>query len=208
MRKPGRPLHPDVLTPAEWRVVDGVRHGLSNPAIARRLGVSLDAVKFHVSNALQKLGMCDRRQLRLWRGMRRAITPVTAPMRSADMPTPAFGTLAQIARGVSDIRAAELWYRDVLGLPHLFTFDTLAFFDCGGVRLMLSQTPSKGESLLYFRVAHLQEHYDALLARGAKPISAPHRVHLHADGSEEWLAFIEAPDGQPLGLAETLPPAG
>jgi DNA-binding CsgD family transcriptional regulator/catechol 2,3-dioxygenase-like lactoylglutathione lyase family enzyme len=187
MRKRGRPVHPDLLTPAEWRVVDGVRHGLSNPAMARRLGVGIDAVKFHVSNALQKLGLRDRRQLRLWRGVR--------------------GALAQIARGVSDILAAERWYRDVLGLPHLFTFGTLAFFDCGGVRLMLSQTPSSGESLLYFRVERLHEHYDAVLARGAKPLGAPHRVHRHADGREEWLAFIEDNEGRPLGLAETLPPA-
>ena len=207
MRRRGRPLHPDVLTPAEWRVVEGVRHGLGNPAIARRLGVGIDAVKFHVSNALQKLALRDRRQLRLWRGARRAGAPTTRSRRSFDMTTAAFGTLAQIARGVADIRAAELWYRDVLGLPHLFTFDTMAFFDCGGVRLMLSQTPSGGESLLYFRVEHLHAHYDALLARGATPLSAPHRVHQHADGREEWLAFIEDNEGRPLGLAETLAPA-
>ena len=71
MRRRGRPLHPDVLTPAEWRVVDSVRHGLSNPAIARRLDVGIDAVKFHVNNTLQKLALRDRRLLRLWRGVRR-----------------------------------------------------------------------------------------------------------------------------------------
>lgn len=207
MRKRGRPVHPDVLTPAEWRVVDGVRHGLSNPAMARRLGVGIDAVKFHVSNALQKLGLRNRRQLRLWRGVRGVVAPIAPSRRSDDMPAHTLGPLAQIARGVSDIHAAELWYRDVLGLPHLFTFDTLAFFDCGGVRLMLSQTPSGGESLLYFRVERLHEHYDALLARGAKPLGAPHRVHRHADGREEWLAFIEDNEGRPLGLAETLQPA-
>ena len=49
----GRPPHDDVLTPAEWRVVEGVRHGMTNPEIARRQGVSLDAVKYHVANALQ-----------------------------------------------------------------------------------------------------------------------------------------------------------
>lgn len=207
MRRRGRPLHPDLLTPAEWRVVDGVRHGLSNPAIARRLGVGIDAVKFHVSNALQKLALRDRRQLRLWRGVRRGGAQATTSMGSFDMTKSGFGALAQIARGVTDIRAAELWYRDVLGLSHLFTFGTLAFFDCGGVRLMLSQTPSSGESLLYFRVERLHAHYDALLARGATPLSAPHCVHRHADGHEEWLAFIEDNEGRPLGLAETLTPA-
>ncbi|MGE3697155.1 MAG: LuxR C-terminal-related transcriptional regulator, partial [Dehalococcoidia bacterium] len=46
----GRPRHPDVLTPAEWRVVNAVRHGMSNRVIAERRGISLDAVKFHVAN--------------------------------------------------------------------------------------------------------------------------------------------------------------
>ena len=52
----GRPAHPDLLTPAEWRVAEAIRHGLSNPAIARLLGVSTEAVKFHAANCLQKLG--------------------------------------------------------------------------------------------------------------------------------------------------------
>jgi len=50
----GRPPHPDVLTPAEWGVVEAVRHGLSNSQIARRREISLDAVKFHVANAVAK----------------------------------------------------------------------------------------------------------------------------------------------------------
>ena len=60
----GRPRWADVLTPAEWRVVDAVRHGMTNPLIAQRQGVSVDAVKFHVSNALAKLGLASRRDLR------------------------------------------------------------------------------------------------------------------------------------------------
>ncbi|MBB5713227.1 LuxR C-terminal-related transcriptional regulator [Sphingomonas aerophila] len=52
-RSRGRTAHDDVLTPAEWRVVEAVRHGLTNAIIASRLGVSADAVKFHVANALQ-----------------------------------------------------------------------------------------------------------------------------------------------------------
>lgn len=67
--KRGRPRHPDVLTPAEWAVVDAVRHGMSGPEIARRRGVSTDAVKFHVANALVKLGLDSRASLRTWRGV-------------------------------------------------------------------------------------------------------------------------------------------
>jgi len=63
-RKRGRPPHADLLTPSEWRTVHFVQHGMSNAAIAARRGISLDAVKFHVSNALSKLRLRDRRELR------------------------------------------------------------------------------------------------------------------------------------------------
>jgi DNA-binding CsgD family transcriptional regulator len=67
MKRPrGRPPHADVLTPSEWRTVHAVQHGMSNAEIARRRGVSVDAVKFHVANALAKLGLRNRRELRAW----------------------------------------------------------------------------------------------------------------------------------------------
>jgi DNA-binding NarL/FixJ family response regulator len=67
MKRPrGRPPHADVLTPAEWRTVHAAQHGLSNPEIARRRGVSVDAVKFHLANAFAKLGLRNRRELRAW----------------------------------------------------------------------------------------------------------------------------------------------
>ena len=63
----------------------------------------------------------------------------------------------QIARSVQDIKAATQWYKDVLGLPHLYSFGTLSFFDCGGVRLFLSQSETPAaESILYFRVADVR----------------------------------------------------
>ena len=64
----GRPPHNDVLTPAEWRIVHAVRHGMSNRMIARLRGISLDAVKFHVENAVAKLGLEGRTALRMWQG--------------------------------------------------------------------------------------------------------------------------------------------
>jgi catechol 2,3-dioxygenase-like lactoylglutathione lyase family enzyme len=60
------------------------------------------------------------------------------------------GAIAQISRTVSDTAAAERWYGPVLGLPHLYTFGKLAFFDCGGTRLYLSaEQPPGPESILY-----------------------------------------------------------
>jgi DNA-binding CsgD family transcriptional regulator len=65
----GRPRHPDVLTPAEWRVVDAVRHGMSASQIARRQGVSRDAVKFHIGNVMGKLHLTRRAEIQRWRGV-------------------------------------------------------------------------------------------------------------------------------------------
>lgn len=64
----GRPPYPDVLTPAEWRVLEEIREGRSNPEIAERLGLSRNTVKTHISSMLSKLDLRDRDQLAAWRG--------------------------------------------------------------------------------------------------------------------------------------------
>ncbi len=63
----GRPRHPDILTPAEWGVLRELRRGGTNAEIAVRLGVSPDAVKYHISNMLGKLDLNDRHELAAWR---------------------------------------------------------------------------------------------------------------------------------------------
>ena len=197
-RERGRPPHPDILTPAEWRVAEAVRHGLTNRDIAQRQGVTLDAVKFHVANALAKLGLRRRADLRQWRGVRGdshlAVNPSIA---GAAMQTFALG---QVARGVQDIDAATAFFRDVVALPHLYTFGNMAFFDCGGVRLLLSAGDGGAASLLYLRVADIHAAQTELQARGAQFISAPHMIHRHADGSEEWMAFFKDNEQRPLAI--------
>ena len=63
----GRPRHPDVLTPAEWRVLEALREGGTNAEIAARLAISPDAVKYHISNMLGKLDLQGRHELAAWR---------------------------------------------------------------------------------------------------------------------------------------------
>jgi DNA-binding CsgD family transcriptional regulator len=141
-RHRGRPRHDDVLTPAEWRVVHAVQHGLSNREIALRRGISLDAVKQHVANAVAKLGVADRQGLRRW-----FAAPKRSALRSQEKPVEAtlqLGAIGQISRTVSDIAAAESWYGRVLGLRHLYTFGKAAFFDCGGTRLYLTAEGAAG----------------------------------------------------------------
>jgi catechol 2,3-dioxygenase-like lactoylglutathione lyase family enzyme len=114
--------------------------------------------------------------------------------------------LGQVARSVNDIRAAEAWYRDVLGLTHLYTFGTLAFFDIGGTRLMLSQGErvSPADSILYFGVADIEAAYAELGARGVAFVGAPHMIHRHDDGTEEWMAFFKDPEGRHLAIMATV----
>lgn len=199
-RNRGRPPAADVLTPAEWAVVEAVRHGLSNPDIARRRGVSTDAVKYHVANALQKLGFSSRTQLRQWTGVRNdsALSQQEkVPMTSG---TP-FGAVGQVSRSVKDIEAARRWYGDVLGLEHLYSFGNLAFFNCAGLRLFLSeQEGSAADSILYFRVDDVRSSHEVLMARGIEFINAPHMIHRHADGTEEWMAFFKDNEGRPLAI--------
>ncbi len=195
----GRPPHEDVLTPTEWRVVHAVQHGMSNREIAARRGISLDAVKYHVANAVAKLGLTNRQALRRWFRV-----PGTSALRLQERPimsTLTLGPLAQIARTVRDIKESEAWYRGALGLPHLYTFGSLAFFDCGGTRLMLSaQAKPVPESILYLRVGDIRTAYDLLRSRGIEFIDAPHLIHRHADGTEEWMAHFHDPEGRPLAI--------
>jgi DNA-binding CsgD family transcriptional regulator/predicted enzyme related to lactoylglutathione lyase len=201
----GRPPHEDVLTPTEWRVVHAVQHGLSNREIAARRGVSLDAVKFHVSNALSKLGLANREALRRWFRV-----PATSALRHTDqstMTTTTLGALAQISRTVRDIKESEAFYGKTLGLPHLYSFGSLAFFDCGGTRLYLTAQERPGpESILYLRVADIRAAYEELRSRGVQFTQAPHMIHRHADGTEEWLAHFNDPEGRPLAVMSQAKP--
>jgi DNA-binding CsgD family transcriptional regulator/catechol 2,3-dioxygenase-like lactoylglutathione lyase family enzyme len=206
----GRPRHPDVLTPAEWKVTDAVRHGMSNPQIARRSGVSVDAIKFHVANSIAKLGLADRVALRAWPGVpANAKAPEPGRERKQTMTGLQLGPLGQISRHVTDIDRAAEWYGKVLGLPHLYTFGDLAFFDCGGTRLFLSvpggSTPAS-TTILYFRVPDIHDAYQELQSRGVRFAGAPHMIHRHDSGIEEWMAFFDDPDGQPLAIMAQVAP--
>lgn len=199
MTQRGRPPHDDVLTPAEWRVLEWVRHGLTNPAIATRMEVSVDAVKFHVANILAKLGAPSRAELRHWTGVDRSAA-LAAFLPNLDQEF-AMGPIGQISRSVSDIAAARRWYEEVVGLTHLYSFGDLAFFDCGGTRLFLSQAEAPGpESILYFRVDDIRVSHTALESAGVEFLNAPHMIHRHDDGTEEWMAFFNDPDGRPLAI--------
>jgi len=138
------------------------------------------------------------------------MTNSTTPIATGATTPAGLGPIGQISRQVRDIEAAVAWYRDVLGLTHLFTFGTLAFFDCHGVRLFLSAGPREqgepGDSILYFRTDDIEATYRRLTARGVTFRGAPHLIHRHESGVEEWMAFFDDLDGKTLALMSQVRP--
>lgn len=111
--------------------------------------------------------------------------------------------LHQISMRVHDLERAVVFYRDVLGLPFLFEVPPrLAFFDCAGVRLMLT-TPEPGfdhpGSVLYFAVDDIMEAREKLGTRAVAFTTEPQRVATLAD-REVWLAAFHDTEGNTLAL--------
>jgi methylmalonyl-CoA/ethylmalonyl-CoA epimerase len=119
--------------------------------------------------------------------------------------TPAIGLsrIHQISMRVHDVERAVRFYRDTLGLPFLFAAPPrLAFFDCHGVRLMLS-TPEPGfdhaGSVLDFAVQDIRHMHDSLRSLGVAFRTEPHKIATLAD-REVWLAEFEDSEGNTLAL--------
>jgi len=109
----------------------------------------------------------------------------------------------QISMRVHDVDRATRFYRDTLGLPFLFAAPPrLAFFNCDGVRLMLS-TPEPGfdrpGSIVYFAVDDIRGTSATLKARGVVFRDEPHKVATLAD-REVWLAVFNDTEGNTLAL--------
>lgn len=120
--------------------------------------------------------------------------------------------IGQVGVIVRDLDRAVGFYRDVLGLALLFKAPPgLAFFQCGGVRLMLS-LPEGPEtehhaSVIYYVVDDLAASWAAVTARGAATVSEPHLIAKLPD-HDLWMAFLNDSEGNLLGLmSEIRPPA-
>jgi methylmalonyl-CoA/ethylmalonyl-CoA epimerase len=116
--------------------------------------------------------------------------------------------IRQIAINVHDPDRAVAFYRDVLGLKLLFRAGQLAFFDCDGIRLMLSP-PEKPEfdhpsSILYFKVGDIQQAYAQMQAANVKTDGVPNRVARMPD-HDLWLADFRDSEGNLLCLMAEVP---
>ena len=119
---------------------------------------------------------------------------------------PKVSEIRQIAVTVGNVEAALRFYRDVLGLPFLFSAGPdLAFLDAGGIRLMLTIPQGAGSvganSTLYFKVSDIGATHSALVARGATNEREPQLTAKMPD-HELWIGFLRDPDGNLVGLLE------
>ena len=111
--------------------------------------------------------------------------------------------VGQIAINARDIDHATAFYRDKLGLPLLFTAGKLAFFDCGGVRLMLdvAEKPEfdHPSSILYFSVPDIAAAHRQMLASGVRFEDEPHVIAKMPD-HDLWMTFFRDSEQNLLAL--------
>lgn len=116
--------------------------------------------------------------------------------------------IGQISITVHELPRAVAFYRDVLGIPFLFEIPNAAFFDCGGIRLMLA-VPESPEfdhpsSILYYKVEDIQATYSALMGRDVPFEREPHII-ARLEGFDLWLAFFRDPENNLLALMSEVP---
>ena len=185
---------------------------MGRAAIAERRRTSVDAVKYHLANISGKLGVSTP-ELRHWPGIPN--TTALARRRSTSMASaPSDGTrlgaIGQVALSIRDVARAERFYGETLGLPHVFTFGDLAFFDADGTRIYLHRKDEEDwrpGSILYFVVDEIHAAQERLASAGVKFSGAPHVIYTDdATGVEEWMTFFEDGEGNTLALMSRVRP--
>ena len=114
------------------------------------------------------------------------------------------GRIGQIGILVQDLDSAVAFYRDKLGVKHLFTAPGMAFFELEGMRLMLGQASLSEQkpptsTFLYYLVDDIQQAFHTLVERGVTPVEEPELAH-RAGGRELWLAQLKDLDSNPVVL--------
>jgi methylmalonyl-CoA/ethylmalonyl-CoA epimerase len=110
--------------------------------------------------------------------------------------------IGQIALTVRDLGRAKNFYQNTLGMKFLFDAGTMAFFQCGAIRLMIGLSEGSvaiGETILYFKVPDIQGVHGVLKDQGVTFVQAPHLVARMPD-HDLWMAFLKDTEGNTLGL--------
>jgi methylmalonyl-CoA/ethylmalonyl-CoA epimerase len=112
--------------------------------------------------------------------------------------------IQQIAIGVNDLEKSTAYYRDKLGMQFLFGAGHMSFFNCEGLRFMLTTLKhNDANSLIYFDVSDIQTAFETLKSRGVAFDDEPHTVH-ETDTMAIWMAFFKDLDGNTLALASEI----
>jgi predicted enzyme related to lactoylglutathione lyase len=139
----------------------------------------------------------------------RISTASTAPTPSPEHPTVdlALGPLGQVLVPVTDVDRAVAFYGEVLDLPLLFRYPGNAFFDAGGgVRLYLgvaTDAEFTGRTTFYLRSTDIKAAVTEIARRGGRIRQRAHVAHREAT-YELWLAFVDDPDGNHVGLMQEI----
>lgn len=111
--------------------------------------------------------------------------------------------LGQIAIAVDDLDRATEFYRDNIGLKFLFQAQQMTFFDCGGVRIMLTRPEGNqsrsANSILYFSVDKIEETFTQMKDIGVAFIDQPHMIAKMPD-HELWMVFFQDSEGNTMAL--------
>jgi methylmalonyl-CoA/ethylmalonyl-CoA epimerase len=119
--------------------------------------------------------------------------------------------IRQIAINVHDLDRAKQFYRDILGLRFLFEVPQLAFFDAGGVRLMLGRA-EEGEldhpaSILYYSVTDIVGAHRTLVDRGVRVEEKPQLVAPMPD-HDLWISSYRDSEDNVFALMSEVPRPG
>lgn len=117
---------------------------------------------------------------------------------------PLLDSIGQIAIPVKDLSRAVKFYRDVLGMQFLFEAPPqLAFFNCGGVRIMLDNPVDREfashSNIIYFKVSDINSSYEAIKSGGAEFVDQPHFIAKMPD-HDLWMTFLKDTEGNTLAL--------
>lgn len=116
--------------------------------------------------------------------------------------------IGQVSVTVQDLDRAVSFYRDQLGMPFLFQVPNMAFFDCAGVRLMLT-LPEAGSddvhtSIMYYKVDDIQDAYRIMKDRNVQFVGRPHKI-ADLEDHELWMAFFRDSETNLLALMAEIP---
>ena len=123
--------------------------------------------------------------------------------------TVSLNQIRQIAIPVHDLEFSVAFYRDALGMKFLFEAPPqLAFFDCGGIRIMLDVPEGEQfgnhSSVIYFKVDDIQATFKELVEKGVKTVGEPHMIAKMPD-HDLWLSEFRDPDDNILALMCEVP---